>query len=778
MKKLVVLKLDGTFQDGFHVTLEVGEDEKRPFIELGGKLPIDLSIPKIYEQWQRSYWQLDGNSRIKLMQGQPTNVSFVDLQQTCQQTAQELIQHFNDWLKSNPFLPIRETCIEQFSTAEQIRVIIRSNCPLIQRLPWHRWDLAERYDTVAIALSSPESESPQRAPSSVKSTQVRILAILGNSRGIDIQRDRQLLENLPGAAVTFLVEPSRKEINDRLWEQPWDIFFFAGHSDSQQQTGRIYINTEDDLTIEDLKYGLAKTIKQGLQLAIFNSCDGLGLAQALESLHIPQVIVMGEPVPDRVAQEFLKHFLSAFAKGQTLYLAMREARERLHGDGLESQYPCASWLPILVQNPALFPPTWQTLRYGSGSVQRIRLLQSALTMSLGIAVIVMGMRFLGVLQSLELQAYDQMVRLRPDEGPDQRLLVIEITEADLQYQQQQGMKRQGSLSDLALSQLLSNLAPHHPSTIGLDIYRDFSVAKNVPTLATQLQKTHSFFSVCKTDDPTVGDVGIKPPPELPKSQLGFSDIVQDSDDVLRRHLFYMTPNLNTPCPTEMALSLQLAWHYLQTKGIAAAPIVTPEGNIQLGKTIIPMIQSHWGGYQGLDPKGAQTLLNYRNRSNIAPSLTLTQILKGDFDPHLIQDRVILIGGTKTSDNEDTLLTPLNSDASQKLPGVFVQAQMVSQILSAVLEGRSLLSVWNPWQETVWVLVWSTLGALLSWRTVRLSWLVLGGAIASFSLSSLCYGFFLMGWWVPLIPALIGFILAAGTISIARRTLPPLQEVHS
>ncbi len=74
--------------------------------------------------------------------------------------------------------------------------------------------------------------------------------------------------------------------------------------------GKIEINQNsppDALTIADLKYGLKKAIRHGLQLAIFNSCDGLGLAYQLEDLHIPYIIVMREPVEDKVAREFLKH---------------------------------------------------------------------------------------------------------------------------------------------------------------------------------------------------------------------------------------------------------------------------------------------------------------------------------------------------------------------------------------------------------------------------------------------------------------------------------------
>jgi WD40 repeat protein/energy-coupling factor transporter ATP-binding protein EcfA2 len=96
-----------------------------------------------------------------------------------------------------------------------------------------------------------------------------------------------------------------------------------------------------------------------LQLAIFNSCDGLGLALELEQLHIGQMIVMREPVPDQVAQSFLTYFLAEFAGGKSFYLAERKARLKLHG--LEDNFPCASWLPAIFQNPAAVPPMWQDL---------------------------------------------------------------------------------------------------------------------------------------------------------------------------------------------------------------------------------------------------------------------------------------------------------------------------------------------------------------------------------------------------------------------------------
>ena len=269
---------------------------------------------------------------------------------------------------------------------EEIQVIIQTEDVQLRRLPLHLWDLFYNHYTKAeIALSAPEYK-PQDNTAPV-SNKVRILAILGDSTGIDVEKDKALLDQLPNAETTFLVDPQRRELTNLLWEKQWEILFFAGHSSSQVDgnTGKIYINKTDSLSIAELKNTLRTAIEHGLQLAIFNSCDGLGLARELADLHIPQIIIMREPVPDRVAQEFLKHFLSSFSQGKSLYSSVREARERL--EGLENQFPFASWLPVIYQNPAVVPLTWQGLWRGTAS-DRNRMLQK---LSITIILFIVGL---------------------------------------------------------------------------------------------------------------------------------------------------------------------------------------------------------------------------------------------------------------------------------------------------------------------------------------------------------------------------------------------------
>ena len=773
----MVLKLgEGNFEQGFAVTLQIGEDGDRPSTEITGKLPKAPEVLQHYLCWQSAYRSLEWRSRLEAAAVQVTNVSLV---QDCHSAAQALRDGLNSWLHSESFRSIAEKLLEKLLPSDEVRVILQTEDIRLQRLPWHLWDWFKRYPKAEIALSAPAYERVGRA--STPRDKVRILAILGNSTGIDIQADRVLLEQLPGAEISFLVEPQRQELTQKLWSQGWDAIFFAGHSSSQtllrqnrenEEAHLIHINKTDSLTIGDLEYALKTAVEQGLKLAIFNSCDGLGLARELTKLQIPQLIVMREPIPDRVAQEFLKYFLSAFAQGQSLYLAVREARERLQG--LEEQFPCATWLPVICQNPAEVPPTWLSLRGVSATGDRKilsakRSLHTLLVASIAISSLLVGVRRIGILQPIELQAFDQLLQLRPLEGPDPRLLVVTVTAADVQSQGQ----KQGSLSDHSLNQLFQKLEQFKPKAIGLDIYRPFPVDPNYADLRNQLRQNEQLIAVCKASDPNFDPNGVGPPPEVPPAHHGFSDVVADDDNIIRRQLLDLTPPLTSHCATKYAFSLDLALTYLDGKGIRAK--VTPEGYLQFGKVVFKELVAPSSGYQTVDAKGHQLLLNYRpfhSLQDIAPQITLSDILHNRITPTPeLKGRIVLIGVTDPSFG-DYWSTPYNAvqeTSPQQIPGVFLQAQMVSQLLSAALDGRTQLWVWPQWGEALWIWGWSLVGGLLAWRcrTPLSLGIAVGAALGT--LYGLCFALLTQGGWAPLVPSALAMVATSGSVVACLRS---------
>lgn len=331
MNKLVTVRLSGDCVQGFDVSMTIGIEGEIPNEEVVGKLPPNSAIFQKYQLWKARYRSLDLRARAKQKSG-IKNVSkkeFESQNYACDSAATETCTSFNTWLKAESFRAIREAFIRNVEPSKQTRVVIRSNYRPIYYLSWNQWDLIEKNKNIEVVISNPEFKEKEKTNTPMTRGKVRILAISGDSTGIDIKRDQQLLEQLPNAEVIHLIEPQRREINDELWEQEWDILFFAGHSNTEYETGVVHINQQESLQISDLEYALQKAVDRGLQLAIFNSCDGLGLLWELEKLQIPQLIVMREPIPDLAANAFLHYFLSALVRETPVYLAVKEARQRL-----------------------------------------------------------------------------------------------------------------------------------------------------------------------------------------------------------------------------------------------------------------------------------------------------------------------------------------------------------------------------------------------------------------------------------------------------------------
>ncbi len=174
-----------------------------------------------------------------------------------------------------------------------------------------------------------------------------------------------------------------------------------------------------------------------------------------------------------------------------------------------------------------------------------------------VSVLVLAARLLGLLQPLELKAFDAMLRLRSNEPPDPRLTIIELTEEDIQAQIQRNERGRGKLSDDSFNQLLQKLEFYQPRIVGLDLYRDFRVDKGLPDLVDRLQKNDRLLFICKAPEVNQGKVigaGTNPPPEVPLSRVGFSDVLLDSDEVVRRQLVIQGLVPNAACATTRSFS--------------------------------------------------------------------------------------------------------------------------------------------------------------------------------------------------------------------------------
>ncbi|MGV0102299.1 hypothetical protein NSTCB13_00817 [Nostoc sp. DSM 114160] len=104
-----------------------------------------------------------------------------------------------------------------------------------------------------------------------------------------------------------------------------------------------------------------------------------------------------------------------------------------------------------------------------------------------------------------------------------------------------------SLSDRALAQIVEKLEQFQPQVIGLDIYRENHVEPEYKKLSKFMQKSDRFFVICKVSEENKNS-GVSPPPEVPKQNLGFSDVIPDPDGIVRRQILAMAPA--SPCPQQ------------------------------------------------------------------------------------------------------------------------------------------------------------------------------------------------------------------------------------
>lgn len=763
MERLLVLNLgNGNSQTGLpSIIVQLWEEGTSQPMQIAGSLPAMPELDRLMQQWQTLYFALyahlgwrRSNPRgfeFDIDEADVTHISAAEFESVCQQ----LQACLNRWLNADGFGQIQRRIRTYLSPEDSIRIAISAQDASVLQLPWHLWQLLEDYPTAEIALSPAEYGRSQSAQPEIKPERVSILAILGNSHGIDVEYDLRILSQLPQAEIHWLIEPSSEQLQSQLWEGRWDVLFFAGHSSSQGR-GCMQLNATETLTIDRLKYGLKRAIANGLKLAIFNSCDGLGLAWDLADLRIPQTIVMRQPVPDRVAQAFLTTFLQTFAAGRSLYYSVREAREKLQL--LESEFPCATWLPVICQNPAEPAAVWAdwcqpAVRAEVGRsparTWRKSLIRSAISIAACSAIgtgLTLGAKSLGWLQPLELAAYDRLMQSRPIEPADPRLLIVTLTDEDVREQRRQTSS--GSIADGSLSKLLQILDRAQPSAIGFDIYRDF--ATQLPALKTQLATNDRLITICKRPAPP-DDEGVDPAPEVPPESVGFSDFVQDYDGAVRRQLVSMNPTSTSRCQTGNALSTLLAMRYLtdlELKSDRELKIEFSPQSLHIGKLPIAPLEENAGGYTAQDAQGLQVMLNYRRTAQgIAQTVTLEQALSGELPAATIKDRIILIGSVNPSSN-DFWPTPFGSGFAQQQPGVFIHAQMVSQILSAFSDDRPLLYPVTLPQSILLSIAAAIIGGAIAFiQTSYYRWLLLGGAtIAIYGIAWIGLS---RGLWLPI-----------------------------
>ena len=371
-----------------------------------------------------------------------------------------------------------------------------------------------------------------------------------------------------------------------------------------------------------------------------------------------------------------------------------------------------------------------------------------------IATCVIGLRATSILQPWELGAIDGFFRLRPLEAVDDRIIIVGIQEEELQ-------RYSWPFSDHTLAELLQKIQAAQPKAIGLDIYRDVPVHNGHSELVKAFRTMPNLIGIRQMPD--LESTGVAPPPELNRlGQVGFNNVVYDADRKIRRALLYW---FDVNKRKYRSFSMELALRYLKEKGIQEEGAKHDRKQLRLGETVFPRFKGNDGVYINADAGGYQILANFRGGAKQFQRVTMQDIMGGKVPASLLRDRIVLIGSLAPS-LKDFSATPFTGGmrrAPETVAGVEIQANFISEILGATLDHRTQLKSWSEPIEYGWIWAWAVIGTTISWRVRSpqgnlIAVLAIGGGLVG-----ICYGSFLAGWIVPLIPTAIALVTSTAVV---------------
>jgi hypothetical protein len=347
-------------------------------------LPYPDTLSALYQEWSSVYLSfyktaLRGRVAAKGSIAPPP----VDWHAKLVQVEAKLLYEFHQWLRQGDLYEIRSTIAQAVRDGERgkkglgagnspspnpqspipkVEVFLACNPLELARLPWEAWEIGTEFAATGKIriVRTPINIQQATAIPQRRRRRARVLAILGDDTGLNFHADKEAVRSLasvaevqfvgwqPGQNIDSLKAEIVKTIAD---ERGWDVLFFAGHSNETILTGgELAIAPGVSLFLSEIAQPLTVAKERGLQFALFNSCNGLSLANALINLGLSQVAVMREPVHNRVAQEFLVRFLQRLAEYKDVHESLLAACQYLK---LEKHltYPSAYLIPSLFRHP-------------------------------------------------------------------------------------------------------------------------------------------------------------------------------------------------------------------------------------------------------------------------------------------------------------------------------------------------------------------------------------------------------------------------------------------
>ena len=523
---------------------------------LSAKLPYPAQVEALYQSWQQIYLnyyqsalQLDSvqpslnssplpshpSSHLSSLRGRAVISGQIsaktDWHGQLVQAEAKLLYEFHQWLRNAALFDIRselgQKAAKPPSTKPQseksagLDLLITCDPLDLGRWPWEEWEINAEYGSNRPVRISRLPVNVHEAVTSISRPHAaaRALVILGDDTGLNFEAELAAIASLnrlaqiqvigwqPGSDTNAL----KQRICNTIQAAPgWDMLLFFGHSNEANVVGgQVAIAPQTTLSLRELDPYLQKAKQQGLKFALFNSCKGLDIANALIDIGLNQVAIMREPIHNRVAQIFLIQFMQSLASFDDVHTALQKASQFLRSKS-NLTYPSAHLVPSLFRHSdavlfRLQPVGWRA--WLNDLLPHTRWQTAALCLIAGLSVFNPATEALSA-RRLQAQAvYRNITRQVPTESPP--VLLVEVDDLSIREGFANGIPN--PMDRAYLASILDRLGTLQAQVVGIDYLLDRAQEQNDQRFAqavTQSVKqgtTLIFGSVLQLE----GEIGVR-----------------------------------------------------------------------------------------------------------------------------------------------------------------------------------------------------------------------------------------------------------------------------
>ncbi len=367
----------------------------------------------------------------------------------------------------------------------------------------------------------------------------------------------------------------------------------------------------------------------------------------------------------------------------------------------------------------------------------------------------------GIFEGVEKSLLDRFFRLRGTTA-NQDITLVTIDDEDIENFPTY------PIADEYLAQTIQNIQQHEPIAIGLDLYRNIPQPPGHEKLLEVYRTTDNLIGVQKVAGNKVSPAKIL----AEKERVAFSDLIVDSDGIVRRFLMSVEDENGK---INLSVGAYLALFTLSQKDVAMEQI--DKNKYILGESTFEALTSKSGGYwQSNDFSGLQTLLNYQHKTSDFSQISFWDAYQNKIPTELIRNKIVIIGVTADSE-KDFVYTPFSKNKTglaEPIPGLVIHANIAAQFLNAARGEIPMLGVLHKSKEILLIISFSVIGIVIGIVGLALNLnitrenqpviLVIQTVVLSLILLSISYFCFLNGLWIPTITPIIAAIASLLSIS--------------